>query len=254
MFGARSKLGSDSHGAIMQLENLVGTGLVFRFGVDGNLTAGTAFGDSSFADFPDDFFNDDWVIIAMHGEGTGNVPTNITPGMSTRQIVTDFVSTGGVFTTASMGANWALGDSGYLVPIALLDSISGIGDPIVIQKAAGVTPTTAGAVLTGVAAGTVLIEELSVMKITGVEANGVTSLLLTSDDTVPLNQVLRKPDGDPIAAADLLVGVRYTVPINWQLASGKKLTVKTTGANGTAVYVWSVKCKAISAGASLATA
>jgi hypothetical protein len=259
MFGARSKLGSDSHGAIMQLENLVGTGLVFRFGVDGNLTAGTAFGDSSFADFPDDFFNDDWVIIAMHGEGTGNVPTNITPGMSTRQIVTDFVSTGGVFTTASMGANWALGDSGYLVPVSLLSGFASPGDPISIVKTLATLPTGGLAVTGASSGGLIHLEEISIQKITGGETVAVTGIqVYTTSDTVALNQEIFKANGDSIQQAvdtGLAVGRRYTAKLNHQLASGGIVSVRALGASGAvASYRVTLRGTVIEAGASIAAA
>lgn len=253
--------------------------------VDSNVAA-TTFGDASFSDYANDHFNDNYVAMIFKGAA-------ITDG--TIRVITDFVKTAGVFTVDTFGATTTLGDKIYIFPRNLImegsslpvrlgdidttvatGAIAGTksmmayikqivtlllgtspGAPIVIQSATTITPATAAVDLTGNAAGTVLIEEIAVQKITGVEANAVTSYILSSNDTVPLKLVLHKNNDplDPLVAADMnAVGSRYSCRVNWVLSTTKKLQVATTGVNGTAGYIWTVKAKALTEGATLISA
>lgn len=164
--------------------------------------------------------------------------------------ITGYDSNLGKLTIATFGGALTVGDMMGMVPVG-----SAQGALIVIHKGTTITPTTAGADLTGVATGgAILIEEIGVQKITTLQAVGLTSLVVISNDTAPLNHTFVDEAGGAVQSDDLVVGARYVNRINWSLASSTKLTAKTTGVNGTAGYLWTIKARALAQGATLATA
>jgi len=158
----------------------------------------------------------------------------------------DTAGTGAVGTTKSL--------FGYIKQLVTLLLGSQPGALKVIHKGSTITPGTSAVDLTGTASGAMYIENVSVQKITANQAAGLTSLALISDDTAALNLVFKRADGQPLQTAELVVGSRWTVPVNWKLATGKKLQAITTGTNGTAGYLWTIEARALDEGATLATA
>lgn len=226
-------------GGLIRVTKVVTTTTVFEAELLQEL--GEPYGNVSLVDM----FNNGWAVKGIQCGQAGN------EGLI--RDITDFDETNGKVTTVAMSATYTVGDILWIAPIELLIPI---GASIVLHKGSTITPTTAGAgvALSGAASGSILVEELAVQKITGTETANVTSILLISDDTVPLNQKLIKQDGTPLIATDLVLGSRFVFRVNWKLATTKILKVKTTGANGTAGYLWTVKCSALSEGATLLTA
>ena len=158
----------------------------------------------------------------------------------------DAAAAGAVTTTDSL--------SGYIKQVVTLLLGAAPGKPLSIVKTIATVPT-AGTDVTSVSAGGLIhLDELSVQKITGNETGNVVGLVVYTDDAVPLNQEILKPDGIPILkmADDLTVGKRWTVKLNHQLAVGKKVRIKAVGANAVvASYRISLKATVIGEGATL---
>jgi hypothetical protein len=101
-----------------------------------------------------------------------------------------------------------------------------------------VTATTA---ITGAAVGAVYIESVALQVHDAAEGAGINSVWLVSDDTKPLNQQLLTVSGGPLNSAALVPGVRYVLPVNHLLATGKKLYLAPLGAAGSAgAQIWTV--------------
>jgi hypothetical protein len=96
------------------------------------------------------------------------------------------------------------------------------------------TTVSGGTDVTGAAVGAVYIESIGLQCTGASEGAGIAGIWLISNETVPLNQILRKRNGDPITSADLLQGVRFEIPINHLLATTKKLSIVPIGAAGAA--------------------
>ena len=170
-------------------------------------------------------------------------------------LTTDTTFTATIGRKEDAAASGAVGTTKSIV--AYLKQIVGataVGKLIALHKGSTITPTTAGVDLTGVASGDILVEEVAIQKITSSESNYVTRLRVISNDAVPLNHNMYRLSGNVVSKSGLSVGARYINSVNWKLASGKKLQVITDGANGTAGYLWTVKCRALTEGATIATA
>jgi len=125
---------------ISYVKQLVDVGLAYKVIVDGSaLVANTAFDDATFATFPNDWFSAqaNWTVLVRSATQAGIVDEI--------RLITDFVSTGGVFTTADIGAAYTAADVIYIVPRSLFPegtAIAGRLGDIATAAAAG-APTTA---------------------------------------------------------------------------------------------------------------
>ena len=116
---------------------------------------------------------------------------------------------------------------------------------------AGVKTTVAGATII-TATGTVFIKAVHVKKLTSDETN-IGTLSVISDDTVPLNLLLRKKDGDLVVAADFTTNASYVFDVGWVLATTKILKLASDVAGEvTNGYQIHVECYALTESASVA--
>ena len=193
----------------------------------------------------DDLFNAGWKIKGIKCTTAGNV------GLV--RDVTDFVTATGTVTTAAMSGTYTVGDILALAPDEILTPG---GKPISVEKTLAAI-NTAGNDITAVSTGgDIHIEEISVQKITAAEtANALSGIVITSDDTVKLNQKVTTLANEDLVKAKLSLGDRYTMKINHVLAEGKKLTIKSTGENAdVASYRITVRGTALKTGAALTPA
>jgi hypothetical protein len=133
---------------------------------------------------------------------------------------------------------------------------AGIGQLLTLVAAGVVAKTSPGSgvgngtILT--ATGTVFVKAVHLKKLTTDEAS-VTSLTLVTNDTVPLNLLLRKEDGTELVAADFTASTSWTFLVGWQIATTKVLQLKSGGSNGQAAgYQVHVEAYAVTENASIA--
>ena len=98
------------------------TGEIMSGQITGSVSGETQFALSEFSskNYPNDYFNKQWSVYVISA-------ANVSAGLLVD--ITDFVSSVGTFTTASAGANWAIGDHVQLIFIgpSALDELDAVG-------------------------------------------------------------------------------------------------------------------------------